>query len=208
MSSFEVATTTYIPDARDSNNEKTEYELLPEGKHKATIESVTRKREDMLINARNKENVKHVADLLEVVYNIHPENDAIDSKGKAFTNRKIWSSAIWIWKDKDHIKTLGHDTLMVQANEGGNERYSKFLDVAGYKLEEKIVEMEDAKGEMVKRKAVTLPIDIDLDLAINKSVIINVKNRTYTDKSGNEKTAQNELGLYPWDNGDDDDLPF
>ena len=207
MSAFDIATTTYIPDKRKSNGSSEGFEPVPEGKYYASIVEVKRKFEDKLINSRDEQGIQHMADLLEVTYKID------GNKHPDFKNRRIWSNAIWVWKDKNHIKTLGHDTLMVTPNEGSNERYAKFLEVAGYELDKKIVEVEDSQGKTVKREAVTLPVDIDLEECQGKALIIQVKNYEYTNKSGEEVTGQKELGLYPVDQSyqaeiQDDDLPF
>ena len=200
--SFEIATTFYDPNQRTADGgERKEFELLPEGKHMATFFEVVRKRTDMEVNSRSVEGKKHVADLLEATYVIHEENP------QGFGGRRIWSSAIWVWKDAKRINELGLSDIAIP-NDGGNERYAKFLNIAGYQLDKKIVEVEDSEGKKVEREVYALPVDIDLDACKGKPVMIDVKNRKYKDSSGNEKTAQNELGLYEWSGPKDDDLPF
>tara|TARA_R100000278_G_C5444156_1_gene154775 strand:+ start:87 stop:692 length:606 start_codon:yes stop_codon:yes gene_type:complete len=200
--SFNVATTIYDPKQRSTGGgEKREFELLPEGKHMATIHELVKKREDMVVNSRDDKTVKHVADLLEATYVIHEENP------QGFSGRRIWSSAIWVWKDAEHIKAIGKDDEAVP-NNGGNERYAKFLEIGGYDLDKQTIEVEDSEGNKQKRDVYSLPVDIDFDLCKGKFCLIDVKNRKYTDKNGVEKTAQNELGLYKWEGPKDDDLPF
>ena len=199
--SFEITKTYYDPSQRSDNKDKPAFELLPEGKHQASILLVTRKFQDKEINSRSKKGIKHIADLLEATYKIHEENP------EGFAGRRIWSNAIWVWKDTNHIKTLGYDSSTHQSNDGGNERYAKFLEIAGYTITKETVEVPDAEGKLQKREVVSLPIEIDLEECIGMTCIIDIKNRKYLDKEDKEKETQNECGLYKWQ-PKNDDLPF
>jgi len=168
---------------------------VPIGKYFAHIQSIDKKFIDRSVPSRQDPKNKHLCDLLEVVYQIADDGD---QKG-----RKVWSNAIWIFKNPND----GEHT----PNPGGNYRYSQFLDVVDYPMEDKTVKDEDGKERMVKE----LPIEIDPSYVQGKPVIIQVKHRTYTGNDGEERTAYNEAGIFKWEGGDvvkpevdDDDLPF
>ena len=209
MSMLQMETTTFIPDDKPQRSN----EPVQEGKYKAEVVKVTRKHSDKVIQSRNEDGVNHVADMLEVEYKITDDN-------ASEARRHVWSSPIWIWKDTEHIKSIGLDTLLHVPNQSNNVRYMKFLEVGGYEIEESIVEQKDSKGNVQKRKAYTLPVEIDLDLAIGRQCFIEVKHQKWTDKEGNQRVTAKEMLLFPIDdqpvatntngtvNPEDDDLPF
>lgn len=169
-------------------------ETIPEGKYFAHIESINKKLIDKTVPSRSVQGATHLCDLLEIIYKIAGDSES--------AGRKVWSNAIWIFKDPED----GEHT----PNPGGNYRYSQFLSTVDYPCKE--VEVEDDKGE--KRTVKELPIELDSSYVLGKPVIIEVKHRNYTNKEGEEKVAANESGIYPWPEGksievdDNDDLPF
>lgn len=165
---------------------------IPEGKYYAHIVEVTKKFTDKVVKSRDDQGATHLCDLLEVTYQI--------AEGE-FESRKVWSNAIWIFKDpKDGVHT---------PNPGGNQRYSVFLERVDYPCKE--VKVDDGNGG--KKSVKELPIDVDNAHILGKPVLIEVKHRKYQNKDGEDKIAANEAGIYAWENGkevqvDDDDLPF
>ncbi len=206
MSILDMETTTFIPSDKPAKTN----EIVAEGKYKAAIVKVEKKQQDKVIPSRTENGVNHVADMLQVEYVLSDDN-------ANHAGRHVWSSPIWIWKDTPHIKTLGLDTLLHVPNTNNNFRYHKFLEVAGYDIEEKVVEVQDSNGKTVKRKAFTLPVELDLSIAEGSQCIIDVKHEKWTNKEGEERTTAKERGLYELEgaekidiksNDDDDDLPF
>ena len=206
MALLDMETTTFVP----SDKPQQSREIVAEGKYKAIIVAVERKQQDKVIPSRTENGVNHVADMLQVEYKISDEN-------ANHAGRHVWSSPIWIWKDTPHIKALGLDTLLHVPNTNNNFRYHKFLEVAGYDIEEKVVEVEDSNGKAVKRKAFTLPVELDLDKASGVQCVISVVHEKWTDKEGEERTTAKERGLFELEGAskveiaskdDDDDLPF
>ena len=167
---------------------------VPVGKYTAHIKSVNKKFVDRSVNSRADKGAKHLCDLLEVVYTIADDGDQ--------QGRQVWSNAIWIFKNpNDDIHT---------ANPGGNYRYSTFLEVVDYPLEDKEIKGEDGKKRTVKE----LPIEVDPSYVVGKPVMIEVKHRAYTSGDGEERIGYNEVGIFKWEDGsvvevnDDEDLPF